>query len=136
MKNSFVKYGILLVMSMAAVFIAKAGHPAFAMWILAMYAAVLICLSEYRQDKEAAQTRRLEERLADEVARECHLGEALVLAATEAMWVETVVETSYISSYIISVPSRGRIVVHLPNEDASTKNDEDAAGASERADAR
>ena len=36
MKDSFVKYGILLVMSMAAVFIAKAGHPAFAMWILSV----------------------------------------------------------------------------------------------------
>lgn len=123
MKNSFVKYGILLVMSMAAVFIAKAGHPAFAMWILAMYAAVLICLSEYRQDKEAAQTRRLEERLADEVARECRLGEALVLAATEALWVEEVVETTSVISYVIDVPERGRIVVHLPADDATKTED-------------
>lgn len=116
MKDSFVKYGILLVMSMAAVFIAKAGHPAFAMWILAVYSAILICLSEFRQTNETARQRRLEERLSDEVARTRCLGEALVAAATETLWVEDVIETPSISSYVIDVPEHGRIIVHLPVE--------------------
>ncbi len=116
MKNSFVKYGILLVMSMAAVFIAKAGHPAFAMWILAMYAATLIYLSEVRQIKETARQRRLEERLAAASARERLLGGALVAAATKALWVESVTPENDKLLYKLEVPNYGYFEIELPDE--------------------
>ena len=126
MKRFVTESVILLVIALVSRFVAEAGHPVLALFLLAAYAAVLIYLSEDRQDREATRLRRLEERLVDEVARERRLGEALVLAAAEALWVEEVVETTSVISYVIDVPEKGRIVVHLPNEDASTKNDEDA----------
>lgn len=116
MKNSFIKYGILLVMSMAAVFIAKAGHPAFAMWILAMYAAVLIYLSEVRQINGTARQRRLEKRLAAASVRERLLGGALVAAATEALWVESVAQESDKFLYKLEVPDYGYFEIELPDE--------------------
>ncbi len=129
MKRFFVENTILIAAGLVAAMITKAGHPALALFLLAAYAAVLIYLSEDRQDREATRLRRLEERLSDEVARERRLGEALVLAATEALWVEEVVETTSVISYVIDVPERGRIVVHLPADDA-TKT-EDASETSE-----
>ncbi|MFC2369666.1 MAG: hypothetical protein ACFNMB_00350 [Candidatus Saccharimonas sp.] len=124
MKRFFVENAILIAISVATTFIAKAGHPAFAMSFLAVYAAIIIYLSEVRQIKETARQRRLEERLADEVARERRLGEMLVSAATEALWVNEVIETPSISSYVIDVPEHGRIVVHLPATEEDTKTDD------------
>lgn len=115
MKRFFVENTILIAAGLVAAMITKAGHPALALFLLAAYAAVLIYLSEDRQDREATRERRL--------------GEALVLAATEALWVEEVVETTSVISYVIDVPERGRIVVHLPADDA-TKT-EDASETSE-----
>ena len=136
MKNSFVKYGVLLVMSVAAVFIAKAGYPAFAMWILAVYAAVLIWLSQERQAKmeadiqlKEAQKSLLRGRLANTKARVRRIETAFVSAATEAFWVSDVEIRGDKVAYVIDVPEHGRIVVHLPNEDAATKTD-DASEAS------
>lgn len=129
MKRFVTESVILLTIALVARFVAEARHPAPALFLLAAYAAVLIYLSEDRQDREATRLRRLEERLADASARECRLGEALVLAATEVLWVEEVVETTSVISYVIDVPERGRIVVHLPADDA-TKT-EDASETSE-----
>lgn len=126
MKRFVTESVILLAIALVARFVAEARHPALALFLLAAYAAVLIYLSE---DRQATRLRRLEERLADASARECRLGEALILAATEALWVEEVVETTSVISYVIDVPERGRIVVHLPADDA-TKT-EDASETSE-----
>ncbi len=123
MKRFVTESVILLAITLVARFVAEAGHPALALFLLAAYAAVLIYLSEDRQDREATRLRRLEERLADALARECRLGEALVLAATEALWVEEVVETTSVISYVIDVPEKGRIVVHLPADDATKTDD-------------
>lgn len=129
MKRFVTESVILLVIALVSRFVAEAGHPALALFLLAAYAAVLIYLSEDRQDREATRLRRLEERLVDEVARERRLGEMLVSAATEALWVNEVIETSHISSYVIDVPDQGRIVVHLPNETDTAA--EDASETSE-----
>ena len=50
-------------------------------------------------------------------------------AATEAFWVSDVEIRGDKVAYVIDVPEHGRIVVHLPNEDAATKTD-DASEAS------
>ena len=136
MKRYFVEYGILLVISVMARLMAGAGHPPPPMFVLAVYAAVLIWLSQERQAKmeadiqlKEAQKSLLRGRLANTKARVRRIETAFVSAATEAFWVSDVEIRGDKVAYVIDVPEHGRIVVHLPNEDAATKTD-DASEAS------
>ena len=132
MKRYFVEYGILLVISVMARLMAGAGHPAPAMFVLAVYAAVLIWLSQERQAKmeadiqlKEAQKSLLRGRLANTKARVRRIETAFVSAATEAFWVSDVEIRGDKVAYVIDVPEHGRVIVHLPVET------DDAPAASE-----
>lgn len=116
MKRFVTESVILLVIALVSRFVAEAGHPALALFLLAVYAATLIYLSEVRQIKETARQRRLEERLAAASARERLLGGALVAAATEALWVESVAQESDKFLYKLEVPDYGYFEIELPDE--------------------
>ena len=116
MKRFVTESVILLVIALVSRFVAEAGHPALALFLLAVYAATLIYLSEVRQIKETARQRRLEERLTAASARERLLGGALVAAATEALWVESVAQESDKFLYKLEVPDYGYFEIELPDE--------------------
>jgi len=126
MRRFIVENIVLLAVALAACFIARAGDPGLAMFVLAAYAAVLVGLSQRERLKKEDETAALRRRLADMTARKQRVEEALVGAAIQALWVSRIVETADAVSYVIETPLNGRLIITLPNEE---ETDADAAPA-------
>ncbi len=141
MKSFFVRgvleFAVITTAVIAATQFVKSGHPAVGLGILTVYAMFSLYRlgiekinSQYESDLKEAQKSLLRGRLSSARAQQRRLETALVSAATEALWVSDVEIRGDKVAYVIDVPESGRIVVHLPNEDA-TKTKDAAPAASE-----
>ena len=123
LKRFAVESIVLLAVALTARFIAEAGHPALAMFILAADAAVLIYLSQEERFKREEYEVALRRRLDDAEALRRRLSEALVGAACEALWVSHIIESADAVSYVIETPESGRLVINLPVEENDKTED-------------
>lgn len=117
-----------------AVQLVKSGYLAAGVSILAVFS--MISLYRLGIEKVNAQRDRnigeaqnslLKDNLSIKEAQLRRLEAALVDASTEALWVSDVEIRGDKVAYVIDVPESGRIVVHLPNEDATKTKDAPAA---------
>ena len=132
MKSFFVRgvleFAVITTAVIAATQFVKSGHPAVGLGILTVYAMFSLYRlgiekinSQYESDLKEAQKSLLRGRLSSARAQQRRL---------EALWVSDVEIRGDKVAYVIDVPESGRIVVHLPNEDA-TKTKDAAPAASE-----
>lgn len=94
----------------------KSDHPTLGLTTLSTYGVVMFWRfgiekinTEYMTNMAAARQRRLET--------------ALAAAATEALWISDVVQTSNLTTYIIDVPGHGRFLVDFPTKKNTTTTD-------------
>lgn len=131
-----IEFVAIVAVTIAATQLVKSGYLALGVSILSIYGMIGLYRlgiekinAQYERGIREARMRRLEEGLSIREAQMRHLEAALVDAASEALWVSDVEIRGDKVAYVIDVPESGRIVVHLPNEDAATKTD-DASEAS------
>ena len=110
------EFVVIVATAIAAALLVKNEHPVMGLWILSAYGMFNLWRlgiekinTEYTTNMAAARQRRLET--------------ALAAAATEALWISDVVQTSNLTTYIIDVPGHGRFLVDFPTKKNTTTTD-------------